>query len=302
MFLPPIHEQFHSMLTLSEKKSELYCRDLYYELSYSIAIDVLKDRFLKTIWSIGLLIIKPEAERLGRIPLILELLSSNGYEIVRTLKTEIAAVQTTEIWKYQWSAASMDRINTNINLMKMEPSYVLILKNPRYAVSQSCPLSMILTEQKGSADAKFRNESHFRTALKPLNMILNYIHTSDEPMDVIRELGILFDIDRLYEIYSSLINTNVKNDVISLAKNSSSMGQIREPKKLLTKMWNIIKPTIAQSVYCQLEQHFSEVYQGNRTLNLRLLQSTGAIKTWNWEWIITASYFIEYYNGYSPIL
>lgn len=302
MFFPPIHNSLHPLLTLSEKKRNLYCHDFYYELSYSIATEVLRDRFLEEIMSIGLLIIKPDAEKLGRISLLLGLLHSNGYEILQILETEITAVQTMEMWKYQWSAASIDRINTNINLMKMAPSYVLILKNPRYAVSQNCPLSAILTEQKGSADEKSRSEQHFRTVLKPLNIILNYIHTSDEPMDIIRELGILFEIDKLYEVYASLSHIYANNDSISLTKKDNALIQIDEPQKLLARVWNKIKPEIAPSAYCQLKQHFSEVYQGKNCLNLRLLQSTGAFKMWDWEWIITVSYFIEYNNGSVPIL
>ncbi len=303
MFLPPTPDKLHWALSRFSKKINIYRQDFYYEMSISCALEILQDNVLSCLSNIALLIIKPDAEAMGRVPLIIQLLSSSGYEIVYMRELHITHTQTTELWKYQWSAASVDRIIVNEKLMEMGHSFLLILKNRQYAASIKHPLSAFLTKQKGSADGELRSAQHFRSILKPLNIILNYIHTADEPADVVRELGILLSSDELLNMYKEIFYEGTTPYTAILAKiQDYKMADTDNPGKLLLSLWRGTNKGALSPDQIALERHFYDASQGKCNLDLRLLLSAGIINQWTWEWIIAVSFFIQYGNGNEVII
>jgi len=303
MFLPPTPDKLHGALSRFSKKADIYRQDFYYEMSISCALDILQDNVLPCLSNIALLIIKPDAEAMGRIPLIIQLLSSSGYEIAYMRELHITHTQTTELWKYQWSAASIDRIIVNEKLMEMGHSFLLILKNRQYTASINHPLSAFLTKQKGSADAELRSAEHFRSVLKPLNIILNYIHTADEPADVVRELGILLSADELLNMYKGILCEGVTPYSAILEKlQDYKMADIGNPGELLLSLWKRASKGSLSPDEIALERHFYDASQKKCNLDLRLLLSSGIINQWTWEWIIAVSFFIQYGNGNEVIV
>ncbi|MFD1050803.1 hypothetical protein ACFQ1S_37360, partial [Kibdelosporangium lantanae] len=49
-----------------------------------------------------------------------------------------------------------------------------------------------------------RTAGHLRSRLAAVNRMIVAVHCSDEPIDIVRELGILFDPDQLAELYVEL--------------------------------------------------------------------------------------------------
>lgn len=127
MFLPPIPDELHSAMSRSKKKLDIYCQDFYYEMSLTQACDTLQESLLFYINNVALLVIKPDAELMNRIPLIVQWLFLNGYEVLYMSELYVTHTQTTELWKYQWSTASIDRIIVNEKLMEMEHSFCCYL-------------------------------------------------------------------------------------------------------------------------------------------------------------------------------
>lgn len=301
MFLPSTPGRLHHALSISPKKLEIYRNDFYYEWSFAQARYILQDRFLFSMRNTALLLIKPDAEMMNRIPLIIHLLDSNGYELLYGSRLRVTHTQTTELWKYQWSAATIDRIIVNEKLMGLGPSLLLLLKNRQHAVSSSLPLSAYLTEQKGAANEKLRTAEHFRTVLKPLNIILNYIHTADEPADVIREIGLLVGIADLAAVYTRILSeSTISFDSLHYKKYDADTP-VYYPRELLLLLWQNARAQISKPSQDILDQHFHDVCQNKCYLDLNLLLANNVIKQWTWEWVVAVSHFIQY-NTDNPVI
>ena len=294
MFVPPSPDQLHHALSNTPQKLEIYRNDFYYEWSFNQALNILQDEFLYILKNTALLLIKPDANIMNRIPIILRLLDSNGYELLYVARLQVTHTQATEMWKYQWSAATIDRIIVNEKLMELGPSFFLLLRNRQHTHSSAQPLSAYLTEQKGAANKKLQKAENFRAVLKPLNIILNYIHTADEPADVIREIGVLVGIAGMADVYSKILAGNVISYESLPYKKHEVNIPVYDPKELLLYLWRKAKTHISKSSIDILDQHLHNVYQNKCHLDLSLLLATGVIKQWTWEWIVAASHFIQY--------
>lgn len=114
------------------------------------------------------------------------------------------------IWRFQWNAATTDRVElTNLVNAQSESLLILLRDSNRGPV----PASVKLWRMKGSAHAERRTAEHLRTALGMHNRMLGFVHTPDEPADLVRELAILFDpgaLDRLLVASRSVGTTNAE--------------------------------------------------------------------------------------------
>lgn len=303
MFLPPIPNELHSAMSRSKKKLDIYSRDYYYEMSFTQAYDILQESLLFHMNNIALLIIKPDAELMNRIPQIIQWLFSNGYEILYVSELHVTHTQTKELWKYQWSSASIDRIIVNEKLMEMEHSFLLLLRNREYISTNNYPLSVRLTEQKGAANETLRSEHHLRSILKPLNIIFNYVHTADEPADVIREIGVLCGTSELPIVYTSILSGHIRPYSMILEKTRrKKAAEVGKPEELLLSLWDSARKKLYDPDRVVIEKHFFDVIQNKCFLNLRLLLLAGVIKKWTWDWLVASSFFIQYDSNNLSIL
>ena len=303
MFLPPIPNELHSAMSRSKKKLDIYYQDFYYEMSFTQAYDTLQESLLFHMNNVALLVIKPDAVFMNRIPLIVQWLFSNGYEILYMSELYVTHTQTTELWKYQWSAASIDRIIVNEKLMEMGHSFLLLLRNKEYTATNNDPLSVRLTEQKGAAKETLRLEYHLRSILKPLNIILNYVHTADEPADVIREIGILCGTYELSNVYASILSGHIKPYSMILEKiRNKIIPEVGKPEELLLSLWNSTRKELYDPDRAVIEKHLYDVVRNKRFLNLQLLISAHVIKKWTWDWLVASSFLIQYDSNNLAIL
>lgn len=303
MFVPPIPNKLHSAMSRSKKKLDIYYQDFYYEMSFTQACDTLQKSLLFHMNNVALLVIKPDAEFMNRIPLIVQWLFSNGYEILYMSELYVTHTQATELWKYQWSAASIDRIIVNEKLMEMEHSFLLLLRNKEYTATNNEPLSVHLTEQKGVANEALRSEYHLRSILKPLNIILNYVHTADEPADIIREIGILCGTYELPNVYASILSGHIKPNSMILEKiRNKKVAEVGKPEELLLSLWNNTRKELYDPDRTVIEKHLHDVVQNKCFLNLRLLLLAGVIKKWTWDWLVASSFLIQYDSNNLAVL
>src|SRR5262249_36312458 len=55
------------------------------------------------------------------------------------------------------------------------------------------PVSVRLSHMKGHTIAERRRADDLRSVMRPPNRILNFVHVAEEPVDVVREIGIFTD-------------------------------------------------------------------------------------------------------------
>lgn len=98
---------------------------------------------------------------------------------------------TREVWRYQLNIATRERIDVMDMIMSAGPSlYVLF----NHAGRSAMPACTRLSEAKGPSLPERRSGHHLRRIAGPAQAsVLTYVHVSDEPADILRELGVLFD-------------------------------------------------------------------------------------------------------------
>lgn len=181
-----------SQLTVHPKKPTTFGIDPGFRVSFEIALascgsaDVLYEFLLDH----ALLVIKPEATLSGRALPVLEFLDEQRLEIIRWTSCMLDFVTSHLLWKYSWTKATVDRMRLHVEMSRGAPSYLLLVRG-RGRNRSPVPLSCRLSELKGSSDAKRRGIHHLRTALGMCNRMISFVHVSDEPADVLRELGLL---------------------------------------------------------------------------------------------------------------
>lgn len=137
------------------------------------------------------MLFKPEAiaRRVGTR--VLDALAHAGYQPVAHLRVPLGRSEGNHIWRYQWNAATIDRLRLAATINAQSDSLLVMLR--RTTTHDPRPAAVQLWALKGSAHAERRQAHHLRTLIGMRNRMIGFIHTPDEPADFIRELGILLD-------------------------------------------------------------------------------------------------------------
>lgn len=298
-------------LTKSNNKIELFKKDQYFHLSHQVGANILKDKLYEVLQNHALILIKPESIYLEKVELVLKLVEDYGYEPVFFSFKRITDIKCLELWKYQWPGASFLRMLVSQKLMSISDSLVVILKAPK---SLNEWASTAFSKLKGSAIESERKAYHIRTVLKPINRMLNYIHASDEPSDVMRELGVLFSWDELINIYTTLqsgkkcsfheIAAGNKAGAATLAKEINPYNEIQTFKTSLITLNGIYKGGENLEIYKKVIKKLDDVIKGEDYLDFSFFENLSnlGILTWSWQLVIIATTFIEHESGNRKLL
>lgn len=131
-------------------------------------------------------VLKPDAVAGRRCGLILDVLRSRGWHPVAATTVRFDPLLVRELWRYQFNAASEQRIAVVDPLLSSGPALLVLLEDrdrPDWL-----PASARLTAAKGSAEPSAARSTDLRTLIGRVNGLFNFMHTADEPADVAREL------------------------------------------------------------------------------------------------------------------
>ncbi|POX58213.1 hypothetical protein C3492_39200 [Streptomyces sp. Ru62] len=131
-------------------------------------------------------VLKPDAVAGRRCELILRILRSEGWHPVAATTVRFDPLLVRELWRYQFNAASAQRIAVVDPLLSSGRSLLVLLEDrdrPDWL-----PASARLTAAKGSAEPSAARSGDLRTRIGRVNGLFNFMHTADEPADVAREL------------------------------------------------------------------------------------------------------------------
>jgi hypothetical protein len=147
---------------------------------------------------LAVLTVKPDGLLAGQLPDCLRFLARHGLVPVQAIKFRYTRPMTRELWRYQWNIATLDRLALSDLLHRRRDSLTLVLAD---RTAGPIPASSRLATLKGSAFPTAREDWHLRTALGAPNRLMVLVHCPDEPIDIVRELGIAFEPPRLLRIY-----------------------------------------------------------------------------------------------------
>jgi hypothetical protein len=191
-----VPEPLVTALTVSPAKAFAYSRDPYFRAGVqALAAATAGGAPDRSPTVAGLLIralvlLKPDAVAGRRVGPALRVLRAAGFEVVGLATLRFTPILTRELWRYQFNIASRDRADVVDLLLPAADSLAVLLEDRRWQPG-SVPASCRLGDVKGAADPRARRPDDLRSQLAAPTTLFNFIHTTDEPADVLREAALL---------------------------------------------------------------------------------------------------------------
>lgn len=274
-------------------KIALYENEIPYRMACDLAKMYWPNQYKNELHKYGLVLIKPEAVIMGKASEIFSILHAEGYELAYFSRKTIDAMRVAEMWKFSWQHSSLEQILVNQKLFSMCESFILILRTQHPFKKSACEM---LTELKGSAFESERKPYQIRWKIKPINYILSNLHTSDDCIDFLREIGILLNWNELIQAFEVMAFNNVIAYPIvekpPMLKSNYTLDNWCDNICAKMKVSNISpsdKSYIVKNIQ-SLKKHAEHKI----TLNLLLILCRYELFEWNFETIVMLSNHINY--------
>jgi hypothetical protein len=176
-------------LTRIPLKAELYRRETYFREGMRSAALELGQRLSRFHRDGALLVVKPDGLAAGKAAAVVEFLRTSSFAVVGVASVTYSRFHWRELWRYQLTCATLDRLALN-DFLLCDRGLALLLRDESGART-SAPATVRLAGLKGPADVSRQTTGCLRRVLGQPNRVLSFVHVADEPADVLRELAIL---------------------------------------------------------------------------------------------------------------
>ncbi|MGQ9366538.1 hypothetical protein [Azospirillum sp. ST 5-10] len=191
-------------LTTVDTKVRYYGGESYFRESLADAGLVLGDGAVRLLQELTVLVFKPDAVVGRRIPVALEFLHRRGFTPLFARPFAYGRLHLREDWRFQLNQLTLDRMRLNTLLAGMSPSLMVVLRDETPPEHRRVPASVRLQMLKGPSHPERQTAEHLRFALRSWSRLLKFVHAPDEPADLVREIGILFDGDDRRALYAAM--------------------------------------------------------------------------------------------------
>lgn len=190
-----------NQLTRMPSKSSLYQHDIYFRESLADARRMLTPGKPHVLACHATILVKPDAIVGGRVRALCSFLQEMGLEPIFWTPIPVGRLAARELWRYQWSAATLDRVALSDRLFAVCDSVFMLLRGE---ATHPAPASVRLSATKGSPLPQERSPHELRAVLDSPNRMLTFVHVADEPADVVRDIGVLFERLERMDIYGRM--------------------------------------------------------------------------------------------------
>jgi nucleoside diphosphate kinase len=234
-----------SDLTRLEQKRRLFSSDVYFLNAFDVLASGLDSSQARRLLNhCALMVIKPDCVAAGRSMLLIRTLDRLGFRTVGLRQVRLERDIMRNIWRYQWNIATLDRIFILSKLNAACETLLLLLSHDGFE-RDGIPASVRLASHKGSAVPARRKPTAIRSVLGCPNQFLSGIHVSDEPADVVRELGIFYGDEELPQIVDDWIGAReVAPDRLAKAVSEIETGCERhdlDPVQATSRLLDLIR-------------------------------------------------------------
>jgi nucleoside diphosphate kinase len=177
-------------LTTNERKAWLYSHDPYFRDGWR---DVQRYATLGAssgLERISFVLVKPDGIVARSVGPLVDNLIAEGFRLAGHAVIRFDRLMIRELWRYELSAATDQRFDAIDALLTATNSLVLVVEDQSGGRATAAAL---LSTLKGPSRSAERDLGHLRSRIGAGDGLLNFIHTPDEPADVVRELGVLLD-------------------------------------------------------------------------------------------------------------
>jgi nucleoside diphosphate kinase len=191
-----------SPLTRIGAKASLYARETYFREGWCDAVECLGGALPDVIRHSALLMIKPDGLRAGVGPRVVDFVVGNGFEIADALAFTLHPMQWRELWRYQLTSATSDRLRVN-DLVLCNPALLMVLRD---VSGSALPATVRMSTLKGPSDVSRQPPGCLRRLLGQPNRVFSYFHVADEPADLLRESAIFLPVERRRAMWANLLS------------------------------------------------------------------------------------------------
>jgi len=158
----------------------------------------------------------------------LAIVRREGFEPVHWRRVRIEPHVTAAMWRYQSSSSTRASLVLADAICSRDESIVVLLRDTT-AVHDG-PASLRLTALKGPSDTTRRQPHQLRSVLGSPTKLVVLIHTSDEPMDMVRELAILVPdaMEEFYEAMSGAVSPTMVASLESAVAELEARGPVHD--------------------------------------------------------------------------
>ncbi len=167
------------------------------------------------IRNVGLCLFRPDAIAHDKVRSALDYFSAAGLMPFMFTPVGITPDSARELWRYVLNIASGERLQL-IDLLFGACDSILVLFEMQSPLA-SLPCSVVMTDLKGRGMKVDRQGWELRSFLSSAHPLENYVHTADEPADVVREGGRLLGSAALTAALRAGPREDVSDQICSLA-------------------------------------------------------------------------------------
>lgn len=194
-----------ALFTKSPEKIRYYSNESYFREGMSDAAEVLGCNLIKVLHRYSIIVFKPDAVVGRRIHRALDFLEGKGFVPVHALRKRFGRLSLREDWRYQLNQLTIDRMRLNTILAEMGDALFVVLRDDD--PDRMVPASVRLQMMKGPSFPERQTPDHLRYVLGAWSRLLKFVHTPDEPADIVREIGIFLPSDQRRELWSTMLNS-----------------------------------------------------------------------------------------------
>jgi len=271
-------------------KQALFAADTYFRESWEDLIGAFLDPE-RELPEFAMITFKPDAFAGRVVEPALRWLVDKGFRVVAAREVMFDRLMVRGIWYYQWNIASRDRKDVVDELLGAGPSLVVALQLPG-RLDATKHLSTI----KGPAVPRLRTPGQLRHTLASPSTLLNFVHTADEPADLVRELGVYFPSAYRRELFREMADAgNQLQRVLALASEIQARTQPVELRldPVARLLCGMLDPSAAE--HADLMAELSSATRGGRPDWRRLLgglERAGLAIT-QWQRLVLATALID---------
>jgi Nucleoside diphosphate kinase len=175
-----------------------------------------ENRVLGLLLTHGTVLIKAESVAIRAAERIDQRIRAAGFTpvAVRPLRLDRTTIRL--LWLYVLNGATLDRLDL-LDLFKPAAASILLFCRDDRVDENAIPAAVRLQRLKGPTMPGQREPGQLRYGLGPDNRLLNFVHAADEPADVLRELGVLFDRAERRALIAELLRGEDAGDALQRA-------------------------------------------------------------------------------------
>jgi nucleoside diphosphate kinase len=200
-------ERLPDWLSCFPEKLACYATDACFLRGWAILTQLHRQEILplERLWALGSVLFKADTVLRGNGVRGIRFLQDHGYEIRAAREVAFSESRVEQFWHYSLGRLSRERVELLKRLQTISPSLYLIVES-RGGVG-CLPCSLRVTELKGQVELARRHTGSLRFAMgDPQSAFFNFVHTADEPSDLVRELGLLFDVAQRRDLILEVIS------------------------------------------------------------------------------------------------